>query len=260
MNYIEVAIAAAKQAGSIHKKYFQTDIVIEEKSSSFDLITVADLESEKAIVATIRTHFPEHNILAEENKYGKTDSEFTWVIDPLDGTNNFACGLPIFCVSIALVHRDKTLLGVIYDVMRDELFTAEAGAGAFLNNKKIHVTSTDTFEKSLLITGFYYDRGEDMVDTLDNIKRFFIKRIVGLRRLGAAALDLCYVGCGRASGFWEFELSPWDFAAGKLIIEEAAGKVTGRQGQEVDVWKKSYVVASNGKIHDQMISVLNTKS
>ena len=154
MNYIEVAIAAAKQAGSIHKKYFQTDIVIEEKSSSFDLITVADLESEKAIVATIRTHFPEHNILAEENKYGKTDSEFTWVIDPLDGTNNFACGLPIFCVSIALVHRDKTLLGVIY-----ELFTAEAGAGAFLNNKKFMLPQQIRLRNPFLLQDFIMTGG-----------------------------------------------------------------------------------------------------
>ncbi|UCG35117.1 MAG: inositol monophosphatase [Candidatus Omnitrophota bacterium] len=259
MNYIDVAIAAAKQAGTIHKKYFQTDIAIEEKSSSYDLVTVADLESEKAVVATIKYHFPEHNILAEEEKYEKTDSEFTWIIDPLDGTNNFAHGLPIFCVSIALAHKNEVMLGVIYDVMRDELFSAEKGKGALLNGKIINVTSTATLQKSLLITGFYYDRGEEMADTLDNVKRFFIKRIVGLRRLGAAALDLCYIASGRAAGFWEFELNPWDFAAGKLIVEEAGGRVTGKQGEEVGIRKKSYIVASNGRIHDQMISVLNEK-
>lgn len=256
MIYLDIAILAAKEAGSIHKKYFQTDLDIEVKSSSFDLVTVADLESEKAIVSKIKKRFPQHNFLAEESKYEKTDSEFKWIIDPLDGTNNFASGLPIFCSSIALAKNDELILGVIYDVTRDELFYAQKGQGAFLNEKRISVSNTSNLEQSLLITGFYYDRGNQMLDTIDNIRKFLLKRIRGLRRLGSAALDLCYVACGRVSGFWEFELNPWDFAAAALIIKEAGGSITDRSGKEININKKSFIVASNGRIHDSMLSVL----
>ena len=257
MNYLDVAVAAVKEAGHIHKKYFQGDLKVETKSSPFDLLTVADTEAEKEISSVIKQYFPEHNILAEEQSYDKTDSEYTWIIDPLDGTNNFACGLPIFCASIALMHNDEVNVGVIYDVMRDELFSAEKNQGASLNGKPIRVSPVDTLDQSLLITGFYYSRGEEMIQTLETIKRFFLKRIVGLRRLGAAALDLCYIACARASGFWEFELSPWDFAAGKLLIEEAGGTVTGKRGERVSVTNRSFIVASNGRIHNQMLKVLN---
>lgn len=256
MDYIDVAILAAKEAGKIHKKYFESDMQVKMKSSSFDLVTVADVESERLIVSVIKEHFPDHNFLAEEGKYEKTDSQFKWIIDPLDGTNNFASRLPIFCSSIALSKDDELILGVIYDVTRDELFSAQKGKGAFLNGKKITVSSIDTLEQVLIITGFYYNRGQDMLDTLANIKKFFQKRIMGLRRLGSAALDLCYVACGRVSGFWEFELSPWDFAAGTLIIEEAGGVVTDKENKKVDINKKSFIVASNAKIHEQMLSVL----
>lgn len=256
MNYLDVAILAAREAGRIHLKYFQTDIRIETKSSSFDLLTIADVEAERAILSTIKKHYPGHNFLAEENKYPKTDSEFKWIIDPLDGTNNFASGLPIFCTSIALAKKDELILGVIYDATRDELFLAEKDKGAFLNGKPIRVTSQESLQNSILITGFYYDRGKHMERTLDNIRKFFIKRIRGLRRLGAAALDLCYIASGRASGFWEFTLSPWDFAAGKLLVEEAGGKVTNKKGEEVNPNNPSYIVASNAKIHEVMLSVL----
>jgi myo-inositol-1(or 4)-monophosphatase len=260
MNYLDVAIATAKKAGKIHKKYFRSNIRIETKSSPFDLLTVADKEAEKAIVSMIKKSFPGHNFLAEEQSYEKTDSEYTWIIDPLDGTNNFACGLPIFCASVALMRSGEVEVGAIYDAMRDELFCAQKGHGAFLNEKPISVSDADTLEKSLLITGFYYSRGEEMIQTLETIKRFFLKRIMGLRRLGAAALDLCYIASGRASGFWEFELNPWDFAAGKLLIEEAGGKITGKGGEKIFPADKSFVVASNGRIHEQMLAVLNEMS
>ncbi|MCQ9205914.1 MAG: inositol monophosphatase [Omnitrophica bacterium] len=256
MNYLDVAISAANEAGKIHLKYFQTDIQIETKTTPFDLVTIADTESEQIIVGAIRKYFPEHNFLAEENNYEKTNSEFTWIIDPLDGTNNFASGLPIFCTSIALAKKDELILGVIYDATRDELFWAEKDKGSFLNGKPIRVTSQESLQDSILITGFYYDRGEYMERTLDNIRNFFTKRIRGLRRLGAAALDLCYIASGRASGFWEFRLSPWDFAAGKLLVEEAGGKVTNQKGEEVNPNNPSYIVASNAKIHQAMLSVL----
>lgn len=259
MNSLRVAIAAAKKAGKIHRKYFRGNITIETKSSPFDLLTVADKEAEKVIVSMIKKSFPGHNFIAEEQSYEKTGSEYTWVIDPLDGTNNFACGLPIFCASVALMRSNEVEAGAIYDVMRNELFYAQKGRGAFLNGRRIGVSSADTLEKSLLITGFYYSRGEEMIQTLETIKRFFLRRIMGLRRLGAAALDLCYIASGRASGFWEFELSPWDFAAGKLIIEEAGGKVTGKNGERISPTGKTFVVASNGKIHQQMLAVLNSK-
>ncbi len=205
----------------------------------------------------IRKHFPQHNFLCEEKVYAKTTSEYTWIIDPLDGTNNYASGLPIFCASVALARRDKVIAAAIYDVMRDELFYAQKGKGAFLNGKRIRVNAVDDFRRSILITGFYYDRGKEMLRTLAAIKRFLLKHILGLRRLGAAALDLCYVASGRAAGFWEFELSPWDFAAGLLIIEEAGGKVTGSRGERVPLVKKHFIVASNGIIHSQMLEVIN---
>jgi myo-inositol-1(or 4)-monophosphatase len=257
MNELETAVSAARLAGALQLKHFQKGVDFQTKSSSFDLLTIADIESEKAIVSLIREAFPAHNILAEEGKYEKTDSPFTWIIDPLDGTNNFAYHLPIFCTSIALMKEGELILGVVYDVTRNELFSAEKGKGAYLNGESISVSEQASLERAMLITGFYYSRGEETFKTLENIKNFFLKKIIGLRRLGAAALDLCYIASGRASGFWEFELSPWDFAAGKLIIEEAGGKVTGKQGQTVRLTEKSYIVASNGKIHEAMVEVLN---
>jgi myo-inositol-1(or 4)-monophosphatase len=256
-NFLDTAIQAAKEAGSIHARYFQKDIKVKTKSSSFDLLTVADTESEKAAVALIKRRFPEHNILAEEHSYKKTPCEYTWVIDPLDGTNNFACGLPIFCASVAVADKTRVLAAAVYDVTRNELFYAKRGEGAFLNGKRIRVNAAKNLKESLLITGFYYDRGQKMIDTLEAIKRFHFASIIGIRRLGAAALDLCYVACGRAAGFWEFQLSPWDFTAGMLFIQEAGGKVTGSKGERVPLFEKYFVVASNKKIHSAMLSVIN---
>lgn len=259
ISYLDTAVRAARRAGGIHKKYFQKGFKVRTKSSSFDLLTVADTEAEKAVVSLIKSRFPEHNFLAEEYRYEKTGSEYTWIIDPLDGTNNFACGLPIFCASVALARKDKVIAGAIYDVTRDELFYAAKGKGAFLNAKPIRVNSAATLRQAMLITGFYYDRGREMAKSLETIKRFLFRRILGLRRLGAAALDLCYVASGRAAGFWEFELSPWDFAAGKLIVEEAGGRVTGKNGEQVPLDRKHFIVASNGKIHRQMLAVIKEK-
>ena len=253
--YKEVAVLAAKEAGNIHKKYFNQKFEIKTKDTSFNFVTAADIEAEKTVVAIIRERFPQHDFIAEENKYARTGSEYTWVIDPLDGTNNFIHGLPIFSVSIALVKNDEIILGVVYDPMRDELFYAEKGRGAFLNGQKVSVSSVEKLDDSLLITGFYYDRGDDMIENLDKIKQFLLKKIVGLRRLGSAALDLCYIACGRAAGFWEFKLNPWDFAAGKLIVEEAGGKVTAKDGKPVPL-KTSFIAASNGKIHEAMLEIL----
>lgn len=251
----KVARKAAQAAGRVHKKYFGKDTKTKKKSSPFDLITIADLEAEAVIVKIIKDDFPSHNILAEEGKYKKTDSSYCWIVDPLDGTNNFSFGIPIFCSSIALAKEGEVILGVIYDPIREELFVAEKGKGAYLNGKKIEVSGVGSLEKSLLITGFYYDRGKNMRDTLEAIKLFFQNNVIGIRRLGAAALDLCYVACGRATGFWEFCLSSWDFAAGKILIEEAGGKITNQFGEKLKL-EKSYVVASNRKIHQKIIEVV----
>jgi myo-inositol-1(or 4)-monophosphatase len=254
-SFADTAKTAALKAGEIHLSYFGRDIRSITKSSHYDIVTVADLESEDLIVSVIRERFPDHNILAEEKKYEKTESEFTWIIDPLDGTNNFAHRIPVFSVSIALAFRDKVVLGAVYDASRSELFTAESGKGAFLNNSGINVSPAGRIDEALLTTGFYYDRGESLTRALDDIRKFLIRGIVGIRRFGSAALDLCNVACGRGEGFWEFMLNPWDFAAGKLIVEEAGGKVTDEKGHDVGIGQ-SYIVASNGKIHDEMLAIV----
>jgi myo-inositol-1(or 4)-monophosphatase len=259
MDFLSVAIAAARKAGAVHKKYYgKKTAKVRQKKVSFDLITAADTEAEAAAVSLIRRSFPDHNFLGEESKYRKTASEYTWIIDPLDGTNNFACGIPIFCASVGLKYKDAIVAGAVFDVIKRELFYAAKGKGAFLNGKRMSVNSAGTLKESMLITGFYYDRGKDMIETLEAIKLFNLKHILGIRRLGAAALDLCYVACGRAAGFWEHKLSPWDFAAGKLLIEEAGGQVTGRKGEPVPLDEPSFIVSSNGLIHRQMLSVISS--
>ncbi len=254
--YLATAIAAARCAGAIHKKYYGRDAKVRTKGKSYDLLTVADTESETAVVALIRRRFPGHNFLAEENVYPRSDSAFTWIIDPLDGTNNFACGIPIFCASVALRRGDEIVAGAVYDALRDELFSAAKGEGAFLNGRRIRVNRARTLEEALLITGFYYDRGRKMIEAVEAIKRFQLKKVLGVRRFGAAALDLSYVACGRAAGFWEFELSPWDFAAAMLLVREAGGTVTGLRGEEVPLDRRSFIVASNRTLHAPMLRVI----
>jgi len=257
MKYLKTAIEAARLAGRVHKKYFgRGNIGLKSKTSSYDLLTKADTEAEKAAVGLIKNKFPDHNFLCEENSYRGTDSQYCWVIDPLDGTNNFACGLPIFCSSVALARNNDLLAGAIYDVTRDELFYAAKGKGAFLNGKRIHVNRARSLKESLIITGFYYSRGKEMVETLETIKRLHYEKILGIRRLGAAALDLAYVAAGRAAAFWEFELSPWDYCAGKLIVEEAGGRVTGKSGNGISLKKKNFIVATNSLMHRRLIKVI----
>jgi myo-inositol-1(or 4)-monophosphatase len=253
--YLRTAVRAAKKAAQIHRRYFNKESFVRAKSSHYNLVTRADIEAERAIVEIIRNKFPEHNFIGEENEYAKTPSAFSWIIDPLDGTNNFAHGLPVFSVSIALAEQGELLAGVVYDPLRDELFTAEKGRGAFLNSRTISVSANSELKQSLLFTGFYYDRSLAMKRTLDDIHTFFSRGIMGLRRFGSAALDLCYVACGRADGFWEFMLNPWDFAAGALILREAGGRITDNRGTGLGL-EPGYVVASNGLIHEPMLEVL----
>lgn len=257
VNLLETAKNAAVSAGRIHAEYFESGMEIGEKSGSNDLVTNADYESEAKIVEVIRESFPGHNILAEEAKYEDKVSGYTWIVDPLDGTNNFASGIPIFCSSVAVAFNGGLIAGAIYDVTRDELFYAGKNMGACLNGRKISVSQAETLKESILATGFFYDRGPNMRETLRNIEKFFVADVRGVRRLGAAAIDLAWVAAGRFTGFWEFSLQPWDFAAGKLIVEEAGGLVSGLHGEELPL-EKHYVVASNRRIHEVVLALLNS--
>jgi len=249
-----VAVEAALEAGRILRWHFQRGLEIRYKGE-IDLVTEADLASERAVLARIRSAFPDHGVLAEESGATERASPWLWVVDPLDGTTNFAHGFPVFSVSIALLHEGQRVLGVVYDVMRDELFTARRGEGAFLNGRPIRVTQTPRLEEALLVTGFPYDRQES---PLDNTREFIalLKRCHGVLRVGSAALDLASVAAGRLDGYWEFQLSPWDLAAGALLVEEAGGRVTTPQGDPLPPLGTD-IVATNGLIHAELLEILS---
>ncbi len=220
-----------------------------------NLVTAADLASEKLIFKAIKKKYPDHSILTEEKLSAERESDFRWIIDPLDGTTNYAHDFPFWSVSIALEYREKIIIGVVYEPMRDEMFYASSGNGARLNDKKIIVSQEKMLERSLLATGFPYDIGSSEENNLKYFERF-ARKARGVRRAGSAALDLCYLACGRFDGFWELKLSPWDTAATRLIVEEAGGIVTDFDGHKYSIYDK-YILASNGKIHDQMIKILS---
>jgi len=254
---LDFAIQTAREAGRLlAERLGRTSLQIENKSE-IDLVTESDLASERLIIDRIKTYYPRHNILAEES--GATASptgaqtEWRWIIDPLDGTTNYAHGYPCFCVSIGLEHQGQLQVGVIYDPLRDEMFAAERGQGAALNGRRIQVSKTRSLGSALLCTGFPYDvreRGEFARHFAN-----FIMNAQGVRRDGTAALDLAYVACGRFDGFWEEGLRPWDVAAAVLIIEEAGGKVTHYDGSAFDIYSAP-ILASNGLVHEQMMKVL----
>ena len=218
------------------------------------MVTEMDLLAEKVIVSEIRKRYPDHSLLAEEKTDLRGDSPYRWVIDPLDGTTNYAHGYPVFSLSIALEKAGEVILGVVYDPTRDELFVGKKGKGARLNGRKIHVSSTPKLSECLLATGFPYDIRETAADNFDHFRNFAL-RAHAVRRAGSAALDLCYVAAGRFDGFWEMKLGPWDLAAGSLMVREARGKVTDFLGTPL-VLDGKYVLASNGKIHREMIQLL----
>ncbi|MCF8045455.1 MAG: inositol monophosphatase [Desulfarculaceae bacterium] len=249
---------AARKAGRIHLDNLDQSVNVRAKNASFDLVTESDLQAEKEIVALIRSEFPDHGFLAEENTYEKAKSDYHWIIDPLDGTNNFAFGIPFFAVSVALYKSGAPVSAAVYLPYMDEMFIAESGMGAYFNGKQIHSPKVESFEKAVLTTGFYYDRGKAVTDNLERIRRFFENHIVGIRRTGAAAMDLCYTACGRFTGFWEFRLSPWDFAAGRLIIEEAGGCITDFEGGGLPAKTESPVLAAGCEtIRRRMQDILN---
>ena len=254
---LDFAIQTAREAGRVLAERFGRKIEISNKSE-IDLVTESDLASERFIIDRIKTYYPRHSILAEES--GATEasdhdsqSDWRWIIDPLDGTTNYAHGYPCFCVSIGLAHQGRLELGVVYDPIRDEMFAAERGQGASLNGRRIRVSQTMGLSAALLCTGFPYD-----VRQRNEFARHFASFIMhaqGVRRDGAAALDLAYVAAGRFDGFWEEGLKPWDVAAGVLIIEEAGGRVTDYHGSPFDIYSPP-ILASNGLVHEQMRQVL----
>lgn len=257
MGYLDVAEAAAREAGEILREKLGRIREIEFKGKN-NLVTEADTLSERTIVDRIRRSFPSHDIFAEESGRYSENSDHVWIIDPLDGTTNYAHSYPFFSVSIAIEIKGVVEAGLVYDPVKNELFTAERGSGARLNGDDIRVSDTQNLEDSHLVTGFAHEN-DKMVE--DNLKHFanFIRRARAVRRDGSAALDLCYVACGRFDGFWELGLNPWDTAAGVIIIEEAGGKITDFTGGNFSNYVKE-ILTSNGRIHGEMIDVLSIVS
>ncbi len=229
----------ALEAGATLKRAYYRPRSIAHKGP-IDLVTSADLASEKLIVDAINRRFPTHSILAEERSEFTGDSEFRWVIDPLDGTTNFAHGYPAFCVSIAVQCSGVSIVGVVYDPLRDELFSATAGGGARLGRRQIHISKTTKLANALCATGFPYDVHHTRKDNLANFSRI-IKRARGIRRGGSAALDLSYVACGRFDLYWEMKLAPWDTAAAALIATEAGARVSDFSGKAFEIEKKEII-------------------
>ena len=256
-DFKECALEIAREAGIFIKNRLTSIHTIDYKGE-IDLVTEVDKISEDMITSKINTLFPDHDILSEEFTHIETGSDFRWIIDPLDGTTNYAHGFPFFCVSIALERLHTMVLGIVYDPMLDEIFVAEKGNGAFLNDREIHVSNTCGIIKSLLATGFPYDIREEGSNNLNYFNKMILKA-QAVRRAGSAALELAYVAAGRFDGFWELKLHPWDIAAGWLLVEEAGGIVTDLGGNNYYLESPS-ILASNGRIHEEMMSVLESAS
>jgi len=255
VEYLEFAIDVARKAGEVLKHYANREKFVELKGRA-NLVTVADRESEALIISAIRQQYPHHAILAEESGAlsGSGPAEARWVIDPLDGTTNFAHQYPFYCVSIALEQDGVVTCGVVYDPVRDELFSGAHGLGAFMNGKRIAVSDVAKLSDALLLTGFPYNLREQL-DRLVGQFRAFLNESQAVRRGGSAALDLCYIALGRCDGFWELNLHPWDTAAAKVILEEAGGLVTDFKGNRFSIYMRQ-IVASNSRIHDEIVKVL----
>ena len=254
--FLATAIEAVIRAGEVQLSRFGTDIRVDKKGA-IDLVTEIDLQIEREFRATIAARFPDHVVLGEEfgsSGDGEGTPRFCWVFDPVDGTTNYAHGLPIFCSSLALEIDGEIAVGAVYDPTRRELFTAERGQGAWLNGAPLKVSTADELIDSLLVTGFHYGIHRDP-EELVSLFREFITRSRAVRRLGSAALDLCYVAAGRFDGYWESKIQPWDVAAGALIVEEAGGRVSTVMGDPFRS-RAGSVLASNGLIHDPMLDVI----
>lgn len=256
LTFLDIATEAALAAGAILKDYVgKIDDKIFQKGRPGDLVTAADKDAEKKVLEILQRHVPDHDILAEESgELGDRTSDFRWAIDPLDGTTNYTHQYPFYAVSIGLLYQGTPWLGVIYDPSHDDLFRAAKGLGATCNRRPIHVSQTDQLANSLLVTGFAYDRRE----TSDNNYAEFCHlthKTQGVRRGGAASIDLAYVACGRLDGYWERGLSPWDLAAGVVLVEEAGGRVTAYDQSPFEI-ESGRLLATNGNIHQELSNVL----
>ena len=254
--YLATAIEAVVRAGDVQMARFGTGMRVDRKSA-IDLVTDVDLEIERQFRDMIDSRFPDHDVLAEEYGAGtRPEATHRWIFDPIDGTTNFAHGVPIFCASLALEVDGQVEVGAVYDPNRRELFTAERGVGAWLNGVPLRVSRTSAMIESLLVTGFPYSVHEEL-DSVVALFRDFVGRARAIRRLGSAAIDLCWLAAGRLDAFWEAGLKPWDAAAAALLVSEAGGRVTAFDGT---AWRPacSTIVASNGALHDEMLAVLAT--
>ena len=253
IHYKEFAILIAKEAGALLNRRFHEKHHVEYKGE-INIVTETDRLSEELLISRINQGFPDHDIITEESAGIQKGSKFRWIIDPLDGTTNYAHGFPFFCVSIALEKDGEIILGVIYNPILDELFVAEKGAGAVLNDEKLAVSKTDELLRSFLATGFPYDISKNPDNNINYFKELALK-VQAIRRAGSAAIDLAYLAAGRFDGFWELKLSAWDTAAGWLMVTEAGGKVTEISGAQYHL-ESPCILASNGRIHDKLIHVL----
>lgn len=252
--FVEIAQKACLLSGEIQLEGLNRARRIEYKSP-INLVTDVDRACETAIVELLQGTYPDHDILAEEGSGDRKDSTYKWIIDPLDGTTNYAHGYPLFCTSIALEHKGKIAVGVVFEPNRKEMFVAERGSGAFLNGQRLQTSPTIHLDKAMLATGFAYNVRETKNNNIDHFKNFLMKT-QAVRRDGVAAVDLCYVAAGRYDGFWELNLFPWDVAAGYLMVLEAGGHVSEFRGKDFEVYFKE-IVASNKIIHSQMIKTIS---
>jgi myo-inositol-1(or 4)-monophosphatase len=255
VEYLDFAVGLAREAGAVLKHYADREKFVELKGRA-NLVTAADKESEALVISAIRARYPNHAIFAEESGAlaAAGDAEGKWIIDPLDGTTNFAHQYPFYCVSIAFEQNGNVTCGAVYDPVRDEMFSAAAGQGSFLNGEKLTVSDVPKLSEALLLTGFPYNM-RDLLETVVGQFRSFLNESQAVRRGGSAALDLCYLAKGRCDGFWELNLHAWDTAAGKIVLEEAGGKITDFRGGPFSIYMKE-ILATNGKIHGEMMKVL----
>jgi myo-inositol-1(or 4)-monophosphatase len=257
MMELDIARDAAQAAGAVIRRFFGHDrsARAKEGGASYNLVSDADLEAERVIVEVIRRAFPEDAVLGEESHAADVTEQRLWVIDPIDGTNNFAHGLPHFAVSIGFYEQGQAACGVIYNPIREDWYLARRGEGAFHNGSPVRVDPAERLDQALIGVGFYYDRGAMMEATLAAIRDLFRKNIHGIRRFGTASLDLCHVACGMYGAYFEYTLSPWDFAAGALFVEEAGGRVTTARGDPLRLARTS-ILASNGRLHEAILEVV----
>jgi myo-inositol-1(or 4)-monophosphatase len=252
---LDLAVRLARAAGAVQRERYETRIEVRAKTTPINLVTEVDHACEKLVVEGIAAERPDDAIVAEEGSgRDRADAAWRWVIDPLDGTTNYAHGYPRFCVSIGVEREGVRSVGAVYDPLLDELYTAVRGGGAFLNGRRLRVSATASLGEALLATGFAYDVRRSALDNLDHFAAL-VKRSRAVRRDGSAALDLCYVAAGRLDGYWELKLHPWDVAAGLLIVEEAGGRASDLHGGPVPRTGRE-VLASNGLVHDALVEVL----